>query len=215
VPFASPEAKSEKRWGMERIKNSTFSTAEHEDSTQERNASTTSDFVTPFTYKNGREISPGTLKKEAIKELTALYPYNFLDDTDYLVYQSATEKNIITKTQYSPLTRIPIGQQYATGNRFTMVRLPAGSSVPDTILTQEPVANAEFTNAVGEFKGSGINNLNEEEMDTPTQEIEEKLLKKALSIKIVDSISRKCNNKNHETGLPRIQRTHQIQPSTS
>jgi hypothetical protein len=64
-----------------------------------------------------------------------------------------------------------------------MARLSAGSSVPDTILTQEPVANAEFTNAVGEFKGSGINNLNEEEMGTLTQEIEEKLLKKALSIK--------------------------------
>jgi hypothetical protein len=30
-------------------------------------------------------------KKEALKELTALYPYNFLDDTDYKVFQTATE----------------------------------------------------------------------------------------------------------------------------
>jgi hypothetical protein len=31
------------------------------------------------------------------------------------------------------------------------------------------------------FSGGGINNLNEEEMGTPTQEIEEILLKRALS----------------------------------
>jgi hypothetical protein len=45
----------------------------------------------------------------------------------------------------------------------------------------EPVANGDFANAVGESSGGGINNLNEEEMDTLTQEIEESLLKKALS----------------------------------
>ena len=47
----------------------------------------------------------------------------------------------------------------------------------------EPVANGDFANVVGEFSGGGINNLNEEEMDTLTQEIEETLLKKALSNK--------------------------------
>jgi hypothetical protein len=36
---------------------------------------------------------------------------------------------------------------------------------------------------VGRSNGGGINNLNEEEMDTLTQEIEETLLKKALSNK--------------------------------
>jgi hypothetical protein len=36
---------------------------------------------------------------------------------------------------------------------------------------------------VGEPSGGGINNLNEEEMDTLTQEIEEPLPKKALSNK--------------------------------
>jgi hypothetical protein len=36
---------------------------------------------------------------------------------------------------------------------------------------------------VGEPKGLGTNNLNEEEMNILTQEIDEKLLKKALSIK--------------------------------
>jgi hypothetical protein len=49
----------------------------------------------------------------------------------------------------------------------------------------EPVANGDFANAVGESSGGGINNLNEEEMNTLTQEItqeiEEQLLKKALS----------------------------------
>jgi hypothetical protein len=61
------------------------------------------------------------------------------------------------------------------------------SGVPDTLLlTQEPVAGAEFTNAVGESKGLGTSNLNEEakqEMNMLTQDIEEKLLKKALSTK--------------------------------
>jgi hypothetical protein len=61
--------------------------------------------------------------------------------------------------------------------------LSADSSVRDTILTVEPVANGDFANAVGEFSGGGINNLNEEEMNTLTPEIEESLLKKALSNK--------------------------------
>jgi hypothetical protein len=98
---------------MDRIKNSTSSTAEHDDLTQGRNTSITRGCVALFTYKNGREISPGAVKKEAPKGLTALYPHNFLGDTDYLVYQAVTEKNIITKIRCSPLTRIPIGQQYA------------------------------------------------------------------------------------------------------
>jgi hypothetical protein len=47
----------------------------------------------------------------------------------------------------------------------------------------EQVANGDFANVVGRLSGGGINNLNEEEMDTLTQEIEETLLKKALSNK--------------------------------
>ena len=83
----------------------------------------------------------------------------------------------------SSYARVPLKQQYATIERFSTVRLSAGSSVSDTILTVEPVANGDFANVVGEFSGGGINNLNEEEMDTLTQEIEETLLKKALSNK--------------------------------
>jgi hypothetical protein len=47
-------------------------------------------------------------------------------------------------------------------------------------MAHEPVANGEYSNAVGEFKGSGINNLSEEDMNTPTHKIEEILLKEAL-----------------------------------
>jgi hypothetical protein len=73
--------------------------------------------------------------------------------------------------------------QSLKGLQFVMVRPSAGSGVPDTLLTQEPVASAEFTNAVGESKGLGTNNLNEEEMNVLTQDTEERLLKKALSTK--------------------------------
>jgi hypothetical protein len=136
---------------------------------------------------NDREITPETVKKEALKELTALCPYNFLDDTEYKVYLTDTGKILLRRfNTLLSLTRVPIGQQYATTKRFTAVRLPAevqAFRVTDTILTGEPVANAEFANAVGESKGTGINNLSEEEMDTLTQETEEMLLKKAFSIK--------------------------------
>jgi hypothetical protein len=50
-------------------------------------------------------------------------------------------------------------------------------------VTHEPVANGGHSNAEGEFKGPGINNLSEGDMTTPTQEIEEKLFKEALGNK--------------------------------
>jgi hypothetical protein len=89
--FASPQAKSEK-WGVIMTNSSTFSTEGDGDFTQDHSASITPDYVTLFTYKDGREISPGTVEKGALKELTALYPYNFLDDTEYLVHQTDTGK---------------------------------------------------------------------------------------------------------------------------
>jgi hypothetical protein len=49
-----------------------------------------------------------------------------------------------------------------------MLRLSAGPGIPDTLVTHEPVANGEYSDAVGEFKAPGINNLSEEDMDTPT-----------------------------------------------
>ena len=63
-----------------------------------------------------------------------------------------------------------------------MPRLAGGSGFPDALMTQEePVANGEHPNAIGESKGSGINNLSEEDMGTLTHKIEEILLKGALS----------------------------------
>jgi hypothetical protein len=61
-----------------------------------------------------------------------------------------------------------------------MLRLAAGPGFPDALMTHEPVANGEHSNAVGESKGSGTNNLSEEDMNTPTHKIEEILLKEAL-----------------------------------
>jgi hypothetical protein len=48
-------------------------------------------------------------------------------------------------------------------------------------MTHEPVANGEHSNVVGEFTGSGINNLSEEDMGTLAHKIEEILLREALS----------------------------------
>jgi hypothetical protein len=50
-------------------------------------------------------------------------------------------------------------------------------------MAHEPVANGEYADAVGEFKGPGINNLSEEDMNTLTQYLEEILFKVAFSNK--------------------------------
>jgi hypothetical protein len=100
-----------------------------------------------------------------LQELKELYPYNFLAKTNYRVHQADNGKNIITKVECSPVTRTPIDQKYPVINRFTMVRPSAGPGFPDALLTQDPVANGDYTDEVGEFKGIGINNLSEEDMD--------------------------------------------------
>jgi hypothetical protein len=64
-----------------------------------------------------------------------------------------------------------------------MRRLAAGPGIPDTLVTHEPVANGEYSDAVGEFKGPGISSLSEEDMNTLTHKIEEILLKEALGNK--------------------------------
>ena len=64
-----------------------------------------------------------------------------------------------------------------------MLRLAAGPGTPDTLMTHEPVANGAYSDVVGEFKGSGINNLSEEDMNTLTHKIEEILLREALGNK--------------------------------
>ena len=46
-------------------------------------------------------------------------------------------------------------------------------------MTQEPVANGEYSSVIGEFKASGINNLSEDDMNTLTHKIEDILLKEA------------------------------------
>ena len=64
-----------------------------------------------------------------------------------------------------------------------MLRLAAGPGIPDTPMTHEPVANGAYSDAVGEFKGPGINSLSEEDMNTLTHKIEEILLREALGNK--------------------------------
>ena len=101
------------------------------------------------------------------------------------MFQTATGNITITKIQYPPLTRVPLTNRMQPLKSLQQLGPPAGSSssARDTILTVEPVANADYANAVGELSGGGISSLNEEEMGTLTQEIEEPVPKKALSNK--------------------------------
>ena len=46
-------------------------------------------------------------------------------------------------------------------------------------MTQEPVANGEYSSVIGEFKASGINNLSEGDMNTLTHKVEDILPKEA------------------------------------
>jgi hypothetical protein len=170
-------------WGMIEIKGSAFTTEELDDFTHKRSASITKDHVILFTYMNGKTLSPGTIIDGASKELTALFPYNFLGGSEYLVFQTLADKSTITKTQYSPLTRVPIDQCSDTTRRHTSLRPPAGPSnegMKDTILAVESIANAEHTNRAGEFNGKSFSSLNEEEMGTLNQMVEDHLLKIAL-----------------------------------
>jgi hypothetical protein len=64
-----------------------------------------------------------------------------------------------------------------------VLRLAKQSGFPDTLVTQEPVANGSYSNAVGEFKTKGVNNLSEDDMNTLTHKIEDHLLKQALANK--------------------------------
>ena len=64
-----------------------------------------------------------------------------------------------------------------------MLRLAKQPGFPDTLLTQDPVANGSYSNAVGEFKTKGVNNLSEDDMNTLTHKIEDHLLKQALANK--------------------------------
>jgi hypothetical protein len=78
-------------------------------------------------------------------------------------------------------------------------------------MTHEPVANDDYSNAVGELKGPGINNLSEGDMDILTQEIEEKLFKEALGNKdsrlwATNQIARKENEDQDRTRRDRKER---------
>jgi hypothetical protein len=65
-------------------------------------------------------------------------------------------------------------------------------------MTQEPVANGEYSSVIGEFKASGINNLSEEDMDTLTHKIEDFLLKQALRNKKKQGLGHEKNGKEQE-----------------
>ena len=120
--------------------------------------------------------------KNAAKAIVKLFPYNFTEET-YRTYLTANEKNIILKPEYSPAKRIPLDPKHQTSNRYTVLRLAKQSGFPDTLVTQEPVANGSYSNAVGEFKTKGVNNLSEDDMNTLTHKIEDHLLKQALANK--------------------------------
>jgi hypothetical protein len=184
--FASPQANRESRWSTAKIKGSAFAIEELGDFTHKRDASITKDHVVLFTYKNGKTLSPEAIIDGASKELTALFPYNFLEGSEYLVFQTLTDQGDITKIQYSPLARAPIDQRLDTTGRYTSLKLAAGPSndgKKGTILIADSVANAEYTNKAGEFNGKGFNSRNEEEMSTLNQRVEDHLLKIALAIR--------------------------------
>jgi hypothetical protein len=107
-------------------------------------------------------------------------PTHNFTKTEYRTYLTANDKNIIPKLEYSPAIRIPSDPKYQTINRYTVLRFAGRLGFPDTLMTQEPVANGEYSSAIGEFKAKGINNLSEEDMDTLTHKIEDFLLKQAL-----------------------------------
>ena len=163
------------------ITDTTFGHDEDEDFTRDSTASIDQDYITLFIYSKGRDFDKETAGKKASRAIVELLPYNFADKPKHRAYQTDSGKNIIFKPGYSPVKRIPSYQKYRTINRFTMRRLAAGPGIPDTLVTHEPVANGEYSDAVGEFKGPGINNLSEEDMGTLTHKIEEILLKEALS----------------------------------
>ena len=64
-----------------------------------------------------------------------------------------------------------------------MLRFAEQLGFPDTLMTQEPVANGDYSSAVGDFKAKGVNNLSEDDMNTLTHKIEDHLLKQALTNK--------------------------------
>ena len=168
-----------------------FNQDEEEDFTNNFTASLEEDYVTLFMYPKGHEKDPIAVGKNAAKAIVSLFPYNFTKPT-YRTHSTVTEKNIILKLEYSPTKRIPLEPKHQTINRYTMVRLGKQEGFPDTLLTQEPVANGNYSNSVGEFKTKGANNLSEEDMNTLTHIIEDHLLKQALaSVKSKDWASKK------------------------
>ena len=172
-----------------------FNQDEEEDFTNNFTASLEEDYVTLFMYPKGHEKDPIAVGKNAAKAIVSLFPYNFTKPT-YRTHLTVTEKNIILKLEYSPTKRIPLEPEHQTINRYTMVRLGKQEGFPDTLLTQEPVANGNYSNSVGEFKTKGVNNLSEEDMNTLTHIIEDHLLKQALaSIKSKDWATKKLEKK--------------------
>jgi hypothetical protein len=165
------------------ITNCAFDHDEEQDFTRDFTASIDQDYITLFIYNKGQDFDKETAGKKASRAVVELFPYNFADKPKHRTYQTDSRKNIILKLEYSPVKRVPSEQRYQTTNRFTMLRLSEGPSIPDTLVTHEPVANGEYSDVVGEFKGSGINRLREEDMCTLTHKIEEMLLKEALGNK--------------------------------
>jgi len=190
-----------------------FDQDEDEDFTNNFTASPEEDYVTLFMYPKGPAKDPFALGKNAAKAIVSLFPYNFTKPT-YRSNLTANGKNIILKLEYSPAKRIPLEPKHQTINRYTMVRLGKQEGFPDCLLTQEPVANGNYSNSVGEFKTKSANNLTEEEMNTLTHIIEDLLLKQALaSVKSKDWASKKLE-KNKKLMEERQEKERKDTPSS-
>jgi hypothetical protein len=117
-----------------------FNHEEVDDFTKDFTASPEQDYITLFIYPKGQDYDEETVGKNAAKAIVELFPHNFTKTT-YRTYQTVNGRNIILKLEYSPAIRIPSDPEYQTINRFTMLRSAERSGFPDTLMTQEPVAN--------------------------------------------------------------------------
>jgi hypothetical protein len=165
------------------ITNCAFDHDEDHDFTKDFTASIDQDYITLFIYHKGQDFDRETAGKKGFASDRRALPIQLRRQPYVQNISNDERKNIILKLEYSPVKRFPSEQMYQTINRSTVLRVSAGPGTPDTLMTHEPVANGEYADVVGEFKGLGINNLSEEDMNTLTQDLEEILLKIASNNK--------------------------------
>jgi hypothetical protein len=110
----------------------------NQDFTRDFTASIDQDYITLFICNKGQDFDKETAGKKASRAIVELFPYNSTAKPKYRTYQADSGKNIIFKL-------VPLDLKYQAINRFTMLRLSAGSGIPGTLVTHEPVANGEYS----------------------------------------------------------------------